>query len=143
MRIDGGNPSALVWYYGNEDYLLIYGHSYDTLRVGRGPFVEKRGGEFSASASGAVKSGATGAVPLGYNRLSEGYQWTARFDSKGRPVYETHKVWDGAKGEWVTTQSPVFDAVPFKEYYPTVAGERLKIKPYLEQANPNGLLEMR
>jgi hypothetical protein len=39
MRIDGGNPSALVWYYGNEDYLLIYGHSYDTLRVGRGPFV--------------------------------------------------------------------------------------------------------
>lgn len=121
-RTDKGNPSAQVWYYGNEDYLLIYARSYYNLRIGRGSFVELQGGEFSAGASGAVKSGSTGAVPLSYNRIAKKSRWELQFDSKGRIVYDSN----GA---------PIWVEHPYTEYYPTVAGEHLKVKPTMGPPN--------
>ena len=123
-RTDKGSPSAQVWYYGNEDYLLIYGHSYDTLSIGRGSFVEKQGGEFTAGASGTTKSGATGAVPLSYNRIAEKVQWDVEFDSRGRPRVDSNgdMIWRSRH---------------YTEYYPTVAGEMLRIKPFM--GPPNGV----
>ena len=123
MRSNSGNPSAQVWYYGNEDYLLIYARNYDTLSIGRGTFVEIQGGEFSSSASGTVKSGSTDAVPLAYNRIAKKSRWSCRYDSKGRIIYDQNG-------------HAVMDEHPYTEYYPTVAGEHLKVKPVM--GPPNG-----
>ena len=136
-RTNAGDPSAQVWYYGNEDYLLIYGHSYDTLSIGRGPFLEKQGGAFSTGASGTAKSGATDAVPLSYNRISKLSRWVCEYDSKGRLIYERYTV------NGVVTERPRTREVPYTEYHPTVAGTMLKIKPYMEAPQNHGSYTMR